>query len=230
MAIDEQASAVRKVRGWRVWLALLSAPASLAIAFGVVAALARGTLGLEGEALVAHLTAVAAVPTTLAFLAVLGLTWRLAGADGWSLAALGWTKPPRRDVGLALVAAPTLWLLHVFLVYPQLVKVQPAFDPSLRSQALGPLVMMLSAAIVAEDTLLRGYALRALTQRHGVTAAVCVTSVAGALVMPQPGWWLKLWALGLGLVLSLLRLASRSLWPVLVTHAALAVGPRLSGL
>lgn len=227
--IEHDVAGARRVRWWRAWVALLVPPAALALAFGAVAALAHLTMGLDGDALVAHVTAVAPVPTTFGFLAVLAVTWRLAKADGRSFAALGWTAPPGRDVALGVVVAAALGGLHVGWVYPVLVKLAPTFDPAVRAQALGPLLVMLGVAVVAEDTLYRGYALEALSARHGRVLAAVLTSAAYALLLPQPGWVLKAWALGLGVALAALRLASKTLWPVVVAHAAVALGPRVVG-
>ena len=89
------------------------------------------------------------------------------------------------------------------------------------------LAWLLSVAVVAEDTLYRGYAFVALRARHGPVLAVVVTSVFYALLAPGPDLALKAWALLFGLLLAGLRLWRGNLWPVVLAHAVVSLAPKV---
>jgi membrane protease YdiL (CAAX protease family) len=209
------------------WVALLLAPLLLALPFIPVVAFFGGVRGLEGDALFAAVERAAALPSSMGFGLILLLTWRLARRDGLSFAALGWRHPPALAFGLGLGVGLVLLLANDLWFYGWVQAFQPSFDPAARSVPLLWLVPMLLVAIVAEETLYRGYALQRLQARHGPALALVVTSVGYALLTPGLDVALKLWALGFGALLAGLRLWRDSLWPVAIAHAIVSLGPRL---
>lgn len=54
-----------------------------------------------------------------------------------------------------------------------------------------------------------------------------MTSTFYALVTPARGLPLVLWAAYFGVVLCVLRAWRKNLWPVTITHCAVALGPKL---
>lgn len=214
----------------RVWLALLAMPLGLAAAFAALVAVLVGVRGVPADTLEQVVPSHAPWAVVPAMALSFAVTRALARRDGLDLHALGWRQPSLADAGIGLGAVAVLLPLHQLVFAPMLVRAQPGFDPALRTLALLPAAVMLLASVVAEDTLYRGYALEVLRARWGSLAAIAVTSFAYALLAPGFEFPLKLWALGLGVVLGLLRLAWPSLWPVAVVHAALALGPKLLAL
>lgn len=210
----------------RVWIALFVAPVVLALAFlPFVATLA--SRGLEGDALLAAMESIAVYPSLLGFPSVFVLAWRGARADGESLASLGWTVPRPASLALALALGVVVATLNHLLLHPFIQQHQPMFDPTLPSVPLWAIVATLIVATVAEDTLYRGYALQVLGQRHGAKLAVLLTSTFYASMTPGAGWPLMLWAFGFGLLLAGLKLQTRSLPAVVLTHLLVGLAPRL---
>lgn len=108
--------------------------------------------------------------------------------------------------------------------------VRPNFDPTVPAVALASAALMLIAAVLAEDTLYRGYAFHQLSARIGRPAAIALTSLAHALTAPGQGWPLVVFAFLLGITLAAIRLSTGSLGPVMSVHAAAALAPKMGAL
>lgn len=212
----------------RVWLALAGAPFVLAIPFALTAGVLLVFFGVRAEELSTAILPVAPVPGLIGFAAILVLTRVLARRDGLSWAGLGWQAPGASDVAAGLALGALVIALDGWLLHPLLARVHPSFDPIARAVPLLPAVAMLTVAVIAEDTLYRGYALRVLRARYGVTLAVLFTSIAYALLTPGPELGVKVWALGFGALLAGLRLWRGSLAAVVTAHLLVSLGPRLA--
>lgn len=191
------------------------------------AAYFAGARGLRGEQLAKAIEPVAVFPACLGFGAIFLLTRWLARRDGLSLAALGWTRPALVDCAIGVGAAAVIGALNRLWLYPLVQRWQPTFDPTVPNVPLPAVVATLAVAVVAEDTLYRGYGLELLRGRHGTAVAVLVTSAFYALVAPGGGLPLIVWAFGFGIALGSLRVWRRNLWPVCIAHVLVSVGPRL---
>lgn len=212
----------------RVWLALVGAPFVLGVPFALAAAVLVVVRDVRADELMTAMLPIAPVPGVIGFAAIFALSRALARRDGLSWADLGWYAPRARDLAAgvalgALVVAANAWLLH-----PLLARLHASFDPIARAVPLLPALALLTVAVVAEDTLYRGYALPVLRARYGVTRAVLFTSIAYALLTPGPEWGLKAWAFGFGALLAGLRLWRGSLVPVVAAHLFVSVAPRLA--
>lgn len=117
--------------------------------------------------------------------------------------------------------------LNTFVLFPLVHAADPTFDAELSSLSGTGAVVMMSAAVLFEETTFRGYALVTLKVRLGTPGAVLVTSLAYGLLAPGPTWPPKLWAVGFGLLAAALRLWRGSLWPVALIHLAAALTPKL---
>lgn len=211
----------------RVWVALLASPFVLGLCFAPAAVFLTVSRGLEGEALAAAMAPIAVFPATVGFSAIVLLTRWLARRDGLSLEALGWRRPGRADVAVALLAVVALVPPNTRWLFPLVQRLQPGFDPTAAAVSLPALVVTLVVASVAEDTLYRGYALEVLRRRHGAAIAVAITSVLYALITPAQGLPLVLWAATFGAVLAALKLWRGNLWVVSFVHVAAGLTPRL---
>lgn len=211
----------------RVIVALVAAPFVLALAFAPAVAWVATREGLEGDALFRAVERIAWLPGLVGFSAIFLLTRALAARDGLSLSALGWRQGGVGGVALGLFVGLVVAVIDDVWLYPLVQRFQPGFDPTASTSSLPLIAALLTVAIVAEDTLYRGYALERLRARFGPAAAVVVTSVCYALMTPGPDVALKVWAVGFGVVLAALRLLSGNLWPVVIAHGIVSLGPAL---
>ena len=131
-----------------------------------------------------------------------------------------------KDLIVALAALPIVVLAATRVGYPAIQSVRPTFDPAMPTMAFAPAALMLVFAVLAEDTLYRGYAFHQLSRRLGRPLAVALTSLAYALIAPGQGWPLVIFAFLLGITLCLVRLLTGSLAPVVLVHAATALTPK----
>lgn len=142
---------------------------------------------------------------------------------------LGFTLPgSRRWFPVAVVAGVvmvflggvvTQWLAHGHQVQQDVSMLGHETSLGLR---LALAVMVVGVAPLVEELLFRGVLLSGLMRRMPVSVAVLVSAlVFGCAHVPDFGFaWYAVPALvGLGVVLALLRLGSRSLWPAVVAHA-----------
>lgn len=212
----------------RMWVALLAAPLVLFAAFAPVVAW-LSSQGRLGDDPVKAMEPIAAGPSVVGFGALFLLVRTLARRDGLSLRDLGWTRPSALDVGVGLGVGLGFFALEHLALHPWLIGLRPSFDPTLASTPLPLVLLMLPVAMVAEDTLYRGYAFVRLRERHGVVVAGAVTTVGYALLAPGQGWPLTVFTLGLGVVLFAVRLWRGGLVPVLLVHLVAGVGPVLLG-
>lgn len=220
-----------KQRAAWVWVALLSPPLVLGVCFApVIFWVSSQNPGANSDALAAAIQAVAPFPATAGFLLVFALTRWLAKGAGYSLSALGWSKPSGSDLAIGSGLAVVLAGLNAAFIFPWLHQLRPAFDPSLAAVPLPLVLLMLPVASVAEDTLYRGYGFTVLRARHGVAVAVLATSLTYAVLAPSGGLPLNLWAACFGVLLAGLRLWRGNLWPVVLVHAAVGVAPKLLAL
>ena len=211
-----------------VGLALVGVPFILAVCFLPLIGYLSGVRGLEGDVLLKAAEPLAVFPATFGFLLVGWLTRTLARRDGVRHQVVGWVKPEPVDLLIGVVGGLVLWGLNHAVLYPKLMELRPEFDPSLSAVPLPGVLVMLGVAVIAEDTLYRGYALTVLKERYGDLGAVCATSFFYALVAPGQGWPLMLWAFYFGAVLCGVRLWRKNLWPVVIIHWFVGVGPKLA--
>lgn len=211
----------------RVWIALAALPLLLGVTFAPVIAYLASTRGLSGDALAKAMEPLAPLPGAIGFAAALSLTRWLAKKDGLSLADVGWGRPSAVDVGVGVSLAGVLSAANAYVFYPLIQTSRPTFDPTLPNVSLPAAMALMTVAVVAEDTLYRGYAWTVLQRRHGTLFAVGVTSLFYAAVAPGAGLPLMLWALCFGVVLCGIRLWRKRLWPVVIVHWLVALGPKL---
>ena len=183
--------------------------------------------GLEGEAVAAAITEIAVLPTTLGFVLVLVLSRWMAHAEGLSLAAVGWERPTVVDVGVGLGVGVALSGVNSNVFYPWVMAALPNFDPTLANQPLGQVVLALTVAVIAEDTLFRGYAFEVLRLRHGIPLAIAATSLGYAPLAGIQGWALVVWATCFSLLLCLVKVWRQNLWPVCIIHLMVSFLPRV---
>jgi membrane protease YdiL (CAAX protease family) len=210
---------------WRVWVALVLPNFILALCALPLVAYLMVARELRGDALRAAIEERVALPALVGFGLIFALVRALARRDGWRLADLGWTRFTALDGAIGAGLAVLIAALNQWLLYPLVMRFQPSFEPTVPRLGLLEVTALGVGAIVAEDTLYRGYALRALRERHGVGVAVAVTTLFYAVLSP-PGIALKLWAFGFGLLLVALRLWRGSLWPVALVHLLVAIAPK----
>ncbi len=143
-----------------------------------------------------------------------GLGFALPGSRRWFLVAV--------VAGVAMVflgGVVTQWLAHGHEVQQDVSMLGRDTSLGLR---LALAVMVVGVAPLVEELLFRGVLLSGLMRRMPVAVAVLVSAlVFGCAHLPDFGFaWYAVPALvGLGVVLALLRLGSRSLWPAVVAHA-----------
>lgn len=211
----------------RPWLSLVIGPFMLAVCFAVAALILivtnTATRDTVGDALLVR----PVIPSTVAFLLSFGVVHAFARRDGFTLGALGWSMPTPVTALLGLAAALLFAALNTVVLFPLVHAADPTFDAELSSLSMTGAVVMMSAAVLFEETTFRGYALVTLKERLGTPGAVLVTSLAYGLLAPGPTWPPKLWAMGFGLLAAALRLWRGSLWPVAVMHLAAALTPKL---
>ncbi len=215
------------MRTRRAWIALVATPFVLGAAVLPVVAWLAVTRGVRGDALFAAMEPLAAIPVSLGFAMTLLLTRRLARADGLTLADLGWRRPSLADVAVGVLVGVAVWAVNRVALYPMIQALRPGFDPTLGAMRLPAALTMIAIAVAAEDTLYRGFALTVLRRRHGTVLAVLVTSACNALIAPGQGWPLVLWAFLFGVLLCGVRLWRNNLWPVVIVHGLVGLGPRL---
>ena len=191
-----------------MWLAALLAP-RLGLAFSLRSQLALGELLL-------------ALPVLVFLLA----------RPSDRRAAFGRGSIPVRTAGLSVVLGAALWVGSLGLMEMQSL----AFPPSEETLELfrrihaalapsGPLDVLVSLVIIAvlpavcEELVLRGALLPSLALRLGGLPAVVVTAVVFALI--HGDLVRLLFTFALGLLLGLLRLGTRSLWPPVIVHVTL---------
>jgi membrane protease YdiL (CAAX protease family) len=215
----------------RPWLSLLVGPLCLAACF-VLAALALVATGTATPQTVgATLSSAPVAPATAGFaLALVVVTRWFARADGLTLASLGWSRPSTKDAALALGAALAFAPLNTFVFFPLVQRADPSFDATAGTVPLAGALLMFGVAVVAEETIYRGYALLTLKARLGPVGAVVATSVAYALLAPGATWPPKAWALGFGAFAAALRLWRGSLWLPAAVHLAASLTPKLIAL
>lgn len=211
----------------RVWLALLGMPVVLGAAFLPFGAYLAISRGLRGEELARALEPIAVLPASIGFGSAFLLTRWLARRDSLPLADLGWRRPSLADVAVGLGAGVALWALNAWVLYPLVQASQPGFDPTLAPVSLPAAAVTMVVAATAEDTLYRGYAFTVLKDRHGLLPSVLVTTVLYALLTPARGLALVLWAAYFGAVLCGLRWWRKGLWPVVLAHCVVALGPKV---
>jgi membrane protease YdiL (CAAX protease family) len=214
----------------RTVIALVCAPLLLAICVAPLALYVSSTRHVEGDALMRAIEPMTPGPITIGFVLLLLLTTRFAHRDGFTLATLGWTRPSAKDLLIAIAATPVVVLAATKIGYPAIQTVRPSFDPAVPAIAFAPAVVMLVAAVIAEDTLYRGYALQKLCDRLGRPAAIALTSLAYALLAPGQGLALVVFAFVLGVTLCAIRLAAKSIGPVMFVHVATALAPKIEAL
>jgi membrane protease YdiL (CAAX protease family) len=219
-----------RTRTRRAWIALVAAPFVLGVSFAPFAAYLATTRGLSGDALARAMEPIAVFPGSIGFGAVFLMSRWLAKKDGLTLRALGWARPRVADVGIGLASGALFAFLNALVLHPWIVRAQPSFDPTLPNVSAPAVVALIAVAVVAEDTLYRGYAFTVLRRRHGALVAALVTTVFYALITPGQGFALVAWALGFGLVLAAIRLWRESLWPVVIPHALVGIAPKLLAL
>lgn len=211
----------------RPWLSLVVGPFMLAVCFAIAGLVLivtnTATRDTVGDALLVR----PVIPATAAFLLSFAVVHAFARRDGFTLGALGWAAPSRATALLGLVATLLFAALNTFVLFPLVHAADPTFDADLSSLSVLEAVVMMSAAVLFEETTFRGYALVTLKERLGVPGAVLVTSLAYGLLAPGPTWPPKLWAVGFGLLAAALRLWRGSLWPVALIHLAAALTPKL---
>lgn len=211
----------------RVWLALFSPLVILGMLFSLCGIYFTAVKNLEERAVAAAIAEIAVVPTTLGFGLVLGLTWWMARREGLTLATLGWLRPTVMDVGVGLGVGGLLHGVNSHVFYPWVMAALPNFDPTLAGQPLGAVVLALTVAVVAEDTLFRGYTFEVLRVRYGILLATVVSTLGYAPLAGIQGWPLVVWATGFGVVLCGVKVWRRSLWPVSIIHVMVSLMPRL---
>jgi membrane protease YdiL (CAAX protease family) len=212
----------------RVWVTLFAAPLVLALAFAPVLVFFATVRDLDADALLRAVEGVAALPASVAFVALLLLTRFQAKRDGRSMATLGWTWPPRaQEIVVGLGAGGLVAMLDALWFYPLVQRFQPGFDPTLAGTPLWAATAMLLLGVAAEETLYRGYALTRLRQRYGAVVAAVVTSVFYVLLTPGPDVALKVWAFFFGLALAALRMWRGTLWSVALAHVVVSLGPKV---
>ncbi|MBL8922001.1 MAG: CPBP family intramembrane metalloprotease [Myxococcaceae bacterium] len=214
----------------RPWLSLVIAPLCLAACFALAAVALLATGKATPEAVGATLQASPVAPATAGFLLAFVLARWFARADGLTLAALGWSRPGPKEALVALAAVLVFAPLNTFVLFPLVQRADPSFDATAGTVSLVGAVLMFSAAVVAEETVYRGYALTLLKARLGVAGAVVATSLAYALLAPGATWPPKAWALGFGLLASALRLWRGTLWVPAVVHLGASLTPKLLAL
>jgi membrane protease YdiL (CAAX protease family) len=203
----------------RVWAALIGAPFVLGLTFFPVVGYVASTQKLEGDALMQAIEPIGVYPASVGFALVLALTRWLAARDG---VALGWSRPSPADLAIGLGLGATLATLDAKWLFPAI-----GFDATLPGVPLAAAVGGLAIASAAEDTLYRGYALTVLKARHGLPVAIAVTTLFYVFIAPPRSVALLAWAVGFGVMLCGVRLWRGNLWPVVLTHALVATGPKL---
>jgi len=212
----------------RAFVVLFVAPLSLAAALAPVVAYLATTRKLEGPALMEAIEPIAPIPVAVGFALLFVVTRLMMKRDGLTFADVGWRRPARADLVIAAVLALGMGALDRFMIHPLLATALPSHDPTLARVALLPVVVSLSVAALVEETVYRGYVLCALRARYGALVAALVTSLFYAALTPGGGLALNAYALYLGVVFSGVRLWRDNLWPGLIVHVVLALGPKIA--
>jgi membrane protease YdiL (CAAX protease family) len=212
---------------WRVWLSLVMTPLALMLSFASFAAYLVLVRSVGPDDLPRTIESSPVVPGAFGFGLALLLTWWLARRDGSPPSSWGWTRPSLLDLVVGAVAATALAALNAYVLHPLVQRFQPSFDPTVPTVTLAGAALMLAIAVVAEDSIYRGYAFQALWRRYGAPIAFAVTTFFYVLVTPGEGFALRIWTLYFGLILCALRLWRGNLWPVVIVHFLVGLSPKL---
>ena len=208
-------------------LLLFATPVVLAICFAPVVAYLSFCRELEGQELMRAAEPLAGLPTSLGFILIVVLTWRLSARAGLSLADIGWVKPSAPDLAIGLLLGVGFAAVNTAWIFPALQASLPAFDPTLSSVPVFVVILTLCVSIVGEESVYRGFAFVVLERRFGLAVAVGVTTAFYALLAPGQGWLLNVWALGFGVVLCGVRHLRGSLVPCVLVHVFVSLAPRV---
>lgn len=206
---------------------MLLAPFILALAAAPVIAYVHSTTAPEEFA--TAVTAIAPVPVAIAMIGVLLMSLGLARRDDLSPPDIGWHRLSAEDLAIGVVVGAAVTFGNLLAVFPRFEIVAPEFDPALLGVPLPLALVTFTIAVVAEDTLYRGYALRQLRRRYNTVAAIVITSAFYAMLTPPFHWQVTAWAFALGTVFCAVRFWRDSLWPVVIAHWIVVLGPRFLG-
>jgi uncharacterized protein len=171
-------------------------------------------------------TAIAAISYVLAIAIVVGLPW-LVKKQRTSAQELGLESPPS---WIDLLLAPTGFVAYIiltaifsfvamqFLTFVDYNQTQEVGFAGLNQQYEFVLafISLVIVAPVAEEVLFRGYLLGKLRKHLPLWGAILVTSLLFAAVHLQ--WNVAIDVFALSLVLCVLRVMSKSLWPSILLH------------
>ncbi|MBC7459134.1 CPBP family intramembrane metalloprotease [Candidatus Saccharibacteria bacterium] len=171
-------------------------------------------------------TAIAAVSYVLAITLVVGLPWVIK-KQRTSAQELGLGSPP---TWIDLLLAPTGFVVYIILtaIFSFVAMQFLTFVDYDQTQAVGfaglnqqyefvlAFISLVIVAPVAEEVLFRGYLLGKLRKHLPLWGAILVTSLLFAAVHLQ--WNVAIDVFALSLVLCVLRVISKSLWPSILLH------------
>ena len=218
---------------WR-WLVALGLPAWVLLAFmlvqlflgAILAALGAAGVDLSGINASVQTTVLGGIIYLVTLIVVIGVPW-LVLKKKTTLQEIGLQEGPRwRDIGLAplgyiaylFLAALLLLIAQQFLTFIDFNQAQDVGFEGLRLQYeyILAFTMLVVIAPVAEEILLRGYLFAKLRARLPLWIAIFITSFLFALV--HFAWNVGIDTFALSIVLCLLVVWSKSLWPAILLH------------
>lgn len=224
----------RKVRRNKAWIIGLGLPAWVLLAFLAVqlfvgitlAGLSAFGLTLDGVNGAVQSTVLGGVIYLLTLVVVIGVP-RLVLKKRTSLTELGLQQGPRwRDIGLAplgyvgylILATFLIFLAQQFLTFIDFDQAQDVgFEGlTLQYEYILAFTMLVIVAPIAEEIIFRGYLLAKLRARLPLWVAILITSLLFALV--HFAWNVGIDTFALSIVLCLLVVWSKSLWPAILLH------------
>lgn len=202
---------------------------ALAVAATGFAAMLAGPLQAQRLGLGLGIRSQVAMGTVLlAFPALLTLIAR----PGAGRAAVGEGAVPVRTTRLSVALGAALWVGSIGLLEMQSLVFPPpaetldlfrrlhaALAPSSLLDGLVSLAVIALLPALSEELVMRGVLLPSLAARTGAAPAVLLTAAIFALIHLDP--IRLLFTFVLGVLLGLLRLRTRSLWPSVVVHSTL---------
>jgi membrane protease YdiL (CAAX protease family) len=206
-------------------------PPGLAVALAAlgVAAMLAGPLQAQRVGLGLGLRSQVALGTVLLALPALAA---LLGRPVAARAAVGTGALTARTMGLSVLLGAALWVGSLGLMEMQSLVFPPsaetldlfrrlhaALAPSGFLDGLVSLTVIALLPAVCEELVMRGVLLPSLAVPLGAAPAILVTAAAFALIHFDP--IRLLFTFVLGLLLGLLRLRTRSLWPPVIVHSTL---------
>jgi len=186
----------------KVWVGLILPPVFFLLAIVAASIWIGATRGGDAQAIAQQVAAATPILLVVVQVAMLLMTAGLLRSDRISWRAIGWAVPSgksaRREILVGLLPGAVLGVLYPTVLSPWMESVQRALGdyvpPGELLSSLGSAIVPFFVANVllapfVEESLYRGYALRALSSRYRILPAILLTCVFFGLLHWAGGVW-----------------------------------------